>query len=112
MATSSFWLISVGHASALLTVSAIMVHLVAHLSEGLGYTLTAAAVMVTVVTGSQMIGQLLGGYLGDRFDKRYLSVACMIAHAVALLGLAYAESTWQVVLLATVHGLAWGIRGP
>ena len=59
-----------------------------------------------------MIGQLLGGYLGDRFDKRYLSVACMIAHAVALLGLAYAESTWQVVLLATVHGLAWGIRGP
>ena len=43
MATSSFWLISVGHASALLTVSAIMVHLVAHLSEGLGYTLTAAA---------------------------------------------------------------------
>ena len=48
--------------------------------------------MVTVVTGSQMIGQLLGGYLGDRFDKRYLSVACMIAHAVALLGLAYAET--------------------
>ena len=34
MATSSFWLISVD-ASALLTVSAIMVHLVAHLSEGL-----------------------------------------------------------------------------
>ena len=112
MATASFWLISVGHASALLTVSAIMVHLVAHLSDGLGYTLTAAAVMVTVVTGSQMVGQLLGGYLGDRFDKRYLSVACMIAHAVALLGLAYAETTWQVVLLASVHGLAWGIRGP
>ena len=67
--------------------------------------------MVTVVTGSQMIGQLLGGYPGDRFDKRYLSVACMITHAVALLGLAYAESTWQVVLLATVRA-AWGIRGP
>ena len=112
MATSAFWLISFGHASALLTVSAMMVHLVAHLSEGLGYSLAAAAVMVTVVTGSQMVGQLLGGYLGDRFDKRYLSVACMAAHAGALVGMAYASETWQVVFYAVTHGLAWGIRGP
>ena len=36
----------------------------------------------------------------------------MIAHGVDLLGIEYGESYWLVVLLATVHGLAWGIRGP
>ena len=81
MATSSFWLISVGHASALLTVSAIMVHLVAHLSEGLGYTLTAAAVMVTVVTGSQMVGQLLGCLLYTSPSPRDLSTSRMPSSA-------------------------------
>ena len=37
MRTHSFWLISLGHALALLTVSAVMVHLIAHLTESLDY---------------------------------------------------------------------------
>ena len=64
MATSAFWLISLGHAAALLTVSAVMVHLVPHLTEGLGFSLSTAALMVTLVTGCQLVGQLLGGVLG------------------------------------------------
>jgi MFS family permease len=44
MRTPSFWLISVGHGLALLTVSSVMVHLVPHLTEGLGYGLAQAVV--------------------------------------------------------------------
>jgi MFS family permease len=112
MATSAFWLISLGHAAALLTVSAVMVHLVPHLTEGLGFSLSTAALMVTLVTGCQLVGQLLGGVLGDRFDKRWICVACMCAHTGGLLILAFADDWAEVVSFAVLHGFAWGIRGP
>ena len=112
MATSAFWLISFGHAAALLTVSAVMVHLVPHLTEGLGFSLSQAALVITLVTGCQLIGQLGGGVLGDRLDKRLLCIICMVAHTVALLILAFASSSSEVVIFAVLHGLAWGVRGP
>ena len=112
MATSAFWLVSVGHASALLCVSVVMVHLVPHLSQGLGFTLTEAALVVALLTGFQMFGQIVGGYLGDRFNKRWLCIACMVVHGLALLELAYATEASEVILFAIMHGLAWGVRGP
>ncbi len=112
MRTRSFWLISVGHACSLLTVSAVMVHLVPHLTEGLSYTLGEAGLVVALMTGSQMIGQLSGGYLGDRFSKRLICVVCMVGHATALLLVAYAASVAMVIGFAVIHGIAWGTRGP
>ncbi len=112
MRTRAFWLLSVGHASALLTVSAIMVHLVPHLTEGLGYTLTQAGGVVALMTACQMCGQLLGGYMGDLLEKRFICIACMLGHATGLLLLAYASSLSMVISFALMHGLAWGMRGP
>ena len=112
MRTKAFWLISVGHACSLLTVSAVMVHLIPHLTEGLSYSLGQAGLVVALMTGSQMLGQLSGGYLGDRFSKRLICVVCMIGHAAALLLVAYATSVAMVVAFAVLHGLAWGSRGP
>ncbi len=112
MRTASFWLISVGHACALLIVSTVMVHIVPHLTEGLGYSLSLAGIMVALMTGCQMLGQVLGGYLGDRYDKRAISTFCMMAHTAAMLSVAYATNIGLVMLFALLHGLAWGIRGP
>ena len=110
--TRAFWLISFGHALALLTVSSVLVHLIPHLREGLDFTLTEAGAVVSLMTLCQLVGQLLGGYLGDRFNKRFLCAACMIAHCVGLLLVTYATSIAVVVAFALLHGLAWGIRGP
>ena len=112
MRTWTFWLISFGHAFALLTVSSLMVHLVPHLTEGLQYSLAAAGLIVALMTACQMAGQVAGGYLGDRFDKRLICVLCMVAHCTGLLLVAYAANLWMVVLFCVLHGLAWGVRGP
>jgi MFS family permease len=112
MRTRSFWLISLGHASALLIVSAVMVHLVLHLNENLGYSLTAASLVVALMTAMQMTGQIMGGVLGDRFNKRVIAIVCMAAHAIGLLSLAFAVNTLMVIAFAVLHGLAWGTRGP
>jgi sugar phosphate permease len=112
MGTPAFWLIALGHGSALLVVSAVNVHLIVHLNEDLGYSLSLASLMVTVITGAQMGGTLLGGVIGDRFDKRLISVACMAGHAVGLLLVAVAVNLVMVFAFAVLHGVAWGLRGP
>lgn len=110
--TRAFWFIAFGHALALTVVSAVNVHAVIHLNAGLGYTLPAAAAFISLMTLFTVVGQLLGGFLGDRYSKRMMASAAMLLHGVALLALTYASSTALVVLFAVVHGLAWGTRGP
>ena len=112
MRTPAFWLISFGHALALLTVSATMAHLVAHLTSGLRFTLLEAGFIVTLLTACQMSGQLVGGWLGDRYDKRMVCVGCMLAHGAGFACLAYASSEALVVAFALLHGFGWGVRGP
>jgi len=112
MRTRAFWFISLGHASALLVVSAVMVHLVIHVNENLGYSLTEAGFVVALLTGMQIVGMMLAGFLGDRISKRLIIVCCMAAHMLGLLLLAYAVSFVMVVAFATLHGIAWGGRGP
>ena len=110
--TSGFWFISLGHASALLVVSAVMVHVVLHLTEGLGYSLGGASRVIALMTAMQIVGQISGGILGDRFDKRIIAMVCMVLHCVALLLLAFATNTAMVIGFAMMHGWAWGTRGP
>ncbi|MEX2540694.1 MAG: MFS transporter [Trueperaceae bacterium] len=110
--TRAFWFITFGHASAVTIVAAVLVHLVVHLQESVGLTLQLAATMVAIMTAATMAGQLAGGVLGDRFNKRMIAVVAMLAHAVALLALTYADGVLWVLFFAIVHGLAWGMRGP
>ncbi len=110
--TWSFWLISFGHAFALLTVSSILVHLIPHLTEGLSYSLTSTGLLLALMTAFQLAGQIVGGFLGDRFDKRLICTLCMVAHTSGLLLVAYASEAWMVVAFAALHGSAWGVRGP
>jgi sugar phosphate permease len=112
MRTSAFWLVSLGHGSALLVVSAILVHMVTHLTERLGYSLPRAATVVALLTVAQIAGHLTGGWAGDRLSQRAIAAGCMIGHAAALLLLATASAYWMVVTAAVLHGMAWGTRGP
>lgn len=110
--TSAFWLIAVGHAAALLVVSAVNIYLVAFLTETYRLPLVAAASFLTALSATSLVAQLGGGLLGDRFDKRIISAVCMLAHMSALLLLAFGGSLAAVVAFVLLHGMAWGIRGP
>ena len=113
MRTRAFWLISLGHSIALLAVSAIMVHLVALLTEGvLAFSLAAAGSVVAFLTGAQLAGLMVGTVIGDRYDKRLLCALCLAAHGLGLLALAFATQSWIAILGVGLHGIAWGIRGP
>lgn len=110
--TPSFWLLSAGHGLALVTVSTVIVHTIPHLTNGLGHSLAVAGVWFGIMTGCQLLGQFLGGPLGDRFNKRLLCVGCMIAHGVGLGFLIWADSLLMLGAFAAFYGISWGIRGP
>jgi len=114
--TQAFWLISLGHGFALFVVHAVSVHAITHLKEGLGYSVAQASLVISLVTFCQIGGVLLGWAIGDRYKKRLIAAACMLAHALGLLLLTYAASMSAslpaVIAFAVLHGTAWGLRGP
>jgi sugar phosphate permease len=116
--TTAFWLLALGHGFALLVVHAVSVHAIAHMSQGLGYTVAQASLFYTLLTLSQIGGVMIGWWICDRYDKRYISCACMLGHMAGLLLLTYAEpataaiSAPMVAAFAVLRGAAWGLRGP
>ena len=109
--TRGFWMISFGHAFALLVVVSSMAHLALYLTED-RYSAGSAAIVAGVVPLVQILGTAAGGYLGDRVNKRLISGVAMQMHGAALLGLVWIDAGFAVVIFIVLHGLAWGVRGP
>lgn len=109
--TPAFWLISFGHSLGVLVVGTIMVHAVVHMNESLGYTLTAGASVIALMTTCSIFGNLFGGFIGDRLNKTYLAAGCMIGSGVAIFLLGWASTLWMVLAFAVIQGVAHGVRG-
>ena len=112
LVTSAFWLLAAGHGLALLVVTAVNVHAISHMKEGLGYSVATASWVIMLVTFGQLAGVLLGATLGDRFNKRKAAALCMLSHAAGLACLTFASDLALLVAFAALHGIAWGLRGP
>ena len=110
--TSAFWLLAIAHGLALLVVTAVNVHAISHMKEGMGYSVAQASFFITLMTMAQAVGVLLGAAVGDKWDKRLIASACMLAHMVGLLMLTFALGPVMLVGFAVLHGVAWGLRGP
>ena len=110
--TWAFWAMSLAHAAAVAVVAGVSVHFVIFVNDALGSSVAVGASLLALMTGVSIGGQLLGGLLGDRLDKRVLATMGMLGHALAMLLLSQADSVAAVAVAAVVHGLAWGLRGP
>ncbi len=110
--TSAFWYLAAGHGLALVVVTAVNVHAITHMKEGLGYTVSQASFIIMLMTLGQLLGVVLGAWLGDRYAKRKITSICMLSHALGLLMLTFAPSLPWLLGFAVFHGVAWGLRGP
>ena len=110
--TRTFWLLAIGHALALLVVTAVNVHAITHMKEGLGYSFAAASFVIMLMNFGQFLGVLLGAAIGNKFEMRKVTALCMLSHSLGLLALTYASGMAGLITFAALHGLAWGLRGP
>ena len=112
MRTPAFWLLSLGHGFALFVVGAVSVHAIPHMKEALGYSVSAAAAIITLLTVCQIGGIAIGWAIGDRYEKRLIAAACMLMHMLGLLALTYATGLPGLIAFAVLHGVGWGLRWP
>jgi len=112
MRTRGFWMISLGHGAALLVVSSSMAHLALYLTEDRGYSAGRAALVAGIVPLFQIVGTALGGFLGDRMNKRLIAGVAMLMHGAALIILVWVDHVAAVGAFVVLHGVAWGVRGP
>ena len=110
--TRAFWMLAFGHGLALLVVSAVNVHAITHMKEGLGYSVATASWVILIMTFAQLVGILMGASLGDMFDKRKVAALCMLAHALGMVCLTFANDMTMLIAFGIFHGVAWGLRGP
>ena len=110
--TRAFWMVSLGHGSALIVVSAVIAHVALYLTEDRGFSASEAALIAGLVPVFQFFGTGLGGYFGDRINKRIIVIIAMCTHAAGLLLMTWIESPITIGAFVVMHGLAWGSRGP
>lgn len=109
--TRAFWGLGLAHGAPLMVVGMWIGHGVLHIDELPGFQASDAAIVVTVMVVTQLVGQGLSAWAGDRFPKRPLLVLCMIGHALAGIALALATGWWMLMAFAVLNGVAWGARG-
>ena len=110
--TRAFWGLALAHGAPLLVISGVFVHFTLLVVEIEGLTVAHAGIAYTVMNVAQLAGQLVMGYLGDRFSKRALLIPAMFGHCGAAILLGFALSYEMVLLAAVINGLAWGSRAP
>lgn len=110
--TRAFWMIAGGHGFALLVVAGVMANLTLYLTEDRGFSGERAALIAGIVPVFQLIGTIIGGSIGDRFNKRLISSVAMAMHGTAMLILVWLPGPLAIGAFVVLHGLAWGTRGP
>ncbi|MQF69231.1 MFS transporter [SAR202 cluster bacterium AD-804-J14_MRT_500m] len=109
--TRAFWLISVAHAGTAVLYTTIAIHLVPHLTDQ-GMSLPKAGVVVLVLAATTGAFQLIGGWLGDRLDKRYVVAIFMMVQAVGMLFLLRVDSFLSGIVFGFISGIGQGGRAP
>ncbi len=110
--TQAFWLMATGHSLALLIISVVSLHQVPYLESILGFSRNSAATIVMAMTATSMLGQVIGGFIGDKYNKAYIASVTILGHSAGLYLLAIADDYTLVLVSALIQGFSWGIRTP
>ena len=109
--TRAFWLVSLSHAATLMLNVTVVVHLVPYLTDQ-DLSLPLAGIVVLVLAITSGFSNLIGGWFGDRVDKRYVISTFMAVQGVSILFLLAAHSFSAALVYAGIAGLGVGGRAP
>ncbi len=111
MKTRAFWLLGLAFGMRQLTVSSIAVHQIPLLVDR-GFSLAEASALLGLLAILSIPGRMLMGWLGDKYDKRYLLMGTLAMIIVSLIVLINATTIWHVLLFLVIYSPAYGGGGP
>jgi len=112
--TRALWLVMIAMAASLFSLDMLTIHQVAYLQD-LGFSPMIAATALGLLAGISIIGRLLCGALGTRFEGRYLAAACLAGFTVGIIILMNAKTLPLIYLYAIISGISYGgmiVLGP
>jgi len=106
--TVPLWIIVMTTGTGLLGVNLVSSQAILHLTDQ-GISSVLAGTAVGLVGFASIFGRLGGGFLGDRFEPRYLAVTGLLCLALAFTALIFADQPWLVYSFAGTFGVGFGL---
>ena len=110
----NFWIIAICHLLANVSVGAISAHIFLYLTDhdGVNLTIYLAGTILPLIAIISFIGQISGGILGDRYNKRIILPVLFLVQSVSLVILAFANNYFDAFLFSLLWGIGFGMRTP
>lgn len=105
--TRSFWLLWLIWLMYPSGLHLITTHIVPRATD-IGISAMEAAVVISMIGGSHILGTLLVGKVSDNIGRKVPAIFCAILQAGAMALLIWAQDLWVFYLFAVVYGLAYG----
>jgi len=105
--TAAFWIIALIGATNMFSLSMLSTHQVAHL-EDIGISPIVAAGATGLLVGISILGRLAGGFLGDRFELRYVAAFACAFQVIALLIFTNTRALPLIYIYVVIFGIAYG----
>ncbi|MFC1941908.1 MFS transporter, partial [Chloroflexota bacterium] len=104
-----FWHISISYLGNFLAVTAVLTHIMPYLSS-VGIARATSSLLSSVVPMATIFGRLGFGWLGDRFDQRWLTTISVIAVGVGMFLFSYISSDgmWLAMPFTLFFSIGWG----
>ena len=106
----NFWFLGFAHSAGITAWGALQVHQIPALVD-IGIPELAAAGIVSYTLVISAFGRLAGGFLGDFLGTKKITAAAFIFQGIAVMILAFADTNAEVMIFATIFGIAFGTRG-
>jgi len=107
LGTSCFWLLLLTGSARSIGMTSVVLHEVVYLTD-IGISAAAAATAVGFMVAISIPGRIVFGWLGDRFDKRYVLIATYVLQAIGVLILANVKTIEQVYIFLAIFGFGYG----
>ncbi len=105
--TPALWLITMFGTLHMFSVNTLSTHQVSYI-RSLGFSAMTSATVLSLVVGISIVGRLVIGALGTRFEGRHLTVACLAVFAISLIILMNVKTLPILYLYTVVAGLGFG----
>jgi MFS family permease len=105
--TPALWLVMFFQIACSFTLGVLTLHQVAYLQDA-GFTHMMASTALGLLVGMSIIGRLLCGALGTRFEGRHLAAVCLVGMTAGVIVLMNTTALPLIYLYAVLTGIGYG----
>lgn len=105
--TREMLLLAIAQAPMMLALRVVQAHIAPH-SLDVGLSPSSAALMISIIGGSSVVGRLVMGVAQDRIGPQRVTYVCLAIQGIAMLSLPFLNTELLLYIFAAVFGICYG----